>query len=140
MIREDYIIRLIKQLAAAVARIAGHRKREEYEQAHAAIERAWEELFDIPRALVDRLDGPTLASLLNDAAKLRVAAQLLVEEGKTHAARQDPVHALICKKRAFELFLEARAIDPQDEDDAAILELARSIPPNEIDPRYRAPA
>lgn len=137
MIREDYIIRLVKQLAAALARIAGHRKREEHDQAHAAIARAWEELFDIPRPLVDRLDGPTLASLLDDPAKLRIAAQLLVEEARTFAATQDPVHALICNKRAFELYLEARAIDPQDSDDTAILELARSIPPNEIDPRYR---
>jgi len=83
------------------------------------------------------LDGPTLARMLGDPAKIRAAAELLAEEARLHTAKRDLVHAMQCSKRAFELFLEARAIDPQASDDAAIFELGRVIPPNEIDPRYK---
>lgn len=136
MFREDYIIRLIRRFAEFVARIAGHTRDHDYGSALAVVARAWDELFDIPRELVDRIDGPSLARLLGDPGKMRTAAQLLAEEAKVHAGKQDPVHAMLCTRRALELHLEARALEPQDADDAAIFELARDVPPNEIDPRY----
>ncbi len=138
MFREDYIIRLIRRFADFVARIAGYTRDHDYASAIAEAERAWEELFDIPRALVDRIDGPSLAKLLREPSKMRTAAQLLVEEAKAYAGKQDPIHAMLCTRRALELYLEARALEPLDADDAAIFELARVVPPNEIDPRYRS--
>ncbi len=129
---------MIRQLAGFVARISGHGARREDEAALDEVGRAWTDLLDVPRDLVDRLDGPTLAQLLAEPAKMRVAAELLVEEAKVHTARGDLIHALVCRKRAFELYLEARALDPEPGDDTAIFELGRVIPPNEIDPRYRA--
>jgi hypothetical protein len=138
MLREDYIIRLIKQLGAFLARIAGRRKAGDYEGALAEAGKAWDDLIgQPPRELVDVLDTPTLAGLLKEPAKMRAAAQLLVEEGRAHAGKQDPVHAAICYRRAWELYLEARLIDPSDDDAAAISELARLVPANQLDPRYR---
>lgn len=139
MLREDYIIRLIKQLGAFLARIAGRRKAGDYEGALAETGKAWEDLIgQPPRELVDVLDTPTLAGLLKEPAKMRVAAQLLVEEGRAHAGKQDPVHAAICYRRAWELYLEARLIEPSEDDNAAISELARLVPANQLDPRYRS--
>jgi hypothetical protein len=86
---------------------------------------------------VEVVDTPTLAELLRDPAKMRAAAQLLIEEGRAYAGKRDPVHAAVCYRRAFELYLEVRARDPDPNDDAAIIELARSVPANQLDPRYR---
>ena len=49
----------------------------------------------------------------------------------------DPVHAAICYRRAWELYLEAGRVEPSDDDMAAISELARLVPANQLDPRYR---
>jgi hypothetical protein len=138
MFREDYIIRLIEQLAAAIARIAGLNRRGEHDKALAAADRAWGELLDVPRALADTVNTATLVGMLRDPAKLRLAAQLFSEEGRALAGQGDPVHAQIRYRRAMELTLEARAIDRTDQDDAVILELSRLVPIDTLAARYRA--
>ena len=138
MIREDYLMRMIKQVGEFLARIAGHTKQREYDAALEQSDRAWTEVLDVPRELVDRVDGPTLASMLREPDKMRCAAQLLTEEARAYAGKRDPLHAGMCYRRAYELYLEARALDPTDADDAAIFELSRNVLPGEIDPRYRA--
>ena len=137
MFREDYIIRLIKQLADFVARIAGYRQAGEFERAQAEIERARDELLGFPPGLVDAIDTETIVSLLRHPAKLRAAARLFWEEGLVLRARRDPLTAAARFRRAFELYLEARAIDPQEEDTSAILELSRLLPASQLDERYR---
>jgi hypothetical protein len=137
VLRDDYIGRMIRQLAEFIARISGLAVKQDYLGAFDQVGRAWTDLLDVPRELVDVLDGPTLARMLGDPAKMRVGAELLTEEARVHTAKGDRIHATQCSKRAFELFLEARAIDPQPSDDVAILELGRVIPPNEIDARYK---
>jgi hypothetical protein len=137
MFREDYIIRLVRQLADFLARIAGKRRARDFEGAIAEAGKAWDELLGHPRELVDVVDTPTLASMLREPGKMRVAAQLLVEEGHARAGKGDPASAAVCYRRATELVLEAHAIDPSPEDDAALLELARLVPTNQLDPRYR---
>ena len=139
MQREDYIHRLIRQFVEALARIAGFRDRGDYKRALAATSDAWEGLVGHPRSLVDVVDTPTLAGLLGDPAKMRLAVKLLWEEGKTLAASGDPVHATVCYRRAVELLLEARAIEPSDEDSALLFELGRVVQMNQLDARYRAP-
>lgn len=125
MIREDYIIRLIKQLAGFVARIAGYRKRGDYERAMQEVGSAWSNITEVPRELVDATDSQTLASLLREPQKMRCAAQLLAEEARVMIARGDPLNASVLRARAFELYEIARAQDPQDDDDAVMAELAR---------------
>ncbi len=138
MLRDDYLNRMIRQLAEFLARISGATVARKPEEALDEANRAWQELLDIPRDLVDRLDGPTLAQMLKEPERMRVAAELLVAEARVHRLRGDLIHESQCAKRAFELYLEARAIAPRPEDDAAIFELGRVIPPNEIDPRYKS--
>jgi hypothetical protein len=135
--REDFIIRLIKQLADFVARIAGYRQAGVFERAQAEIERARDELLGFPPGLVDAIDTATIVSLLRHPDKLRAAARLFWEEGLVLQARRDPLTAAARFRRAFELYLEARAIDPQEEDTSAILELSRLLPASQLDERYR---
>ncbi len=136
MFREDYIIRLVKQLADFVARIAGFRQEGDFERAQAEIERARDELLGFPPGLVDAIDTPTIVSLLRHPDKLRAAARLFWEEGLVLRARRDPLNAAGRFRRAFELYLEARAIDPIEDDTAAILELSRLMPASQLDDRY----
>ena len=130
MIREDFIMRLIRQLVEALARIAGFRKRGEYDRALQEVEHAWEEL-GVPRELVLATDRETLVSLLREPAKQRVAAELLAEEAHVVQAKGDPLHAAALRRRAVELFAAARESDPSAgaDDDASIAELARYLPP-----------
>ena len=138
MLRDDYIIRLIKQLGAFLARIVGKRNAGDFEGALAETGKAWDDLIgQPPRELVDVIDTKTLAELLAEPAKLRVAAQLLTEEGRAYAGKGDPAHAARCYVRAWELYLELQLVEPCDEDMAAISELARLVPANQLDPRYR---
>jgi len=137
MYREDYLMRMIRQLAEALARIAGLRKAGDLRQALDAVDRLYDEL-GIPRELVDVVDTPTLAGMLGRPDKIRAAAMLLWEEGHLYKAKGDPLAAFAKYRRAHELFLEARAQDPQAEDDSAILELSRVVPAQHLDPRYRA--
>jgi hypothetical protein len=136
MYREDWLIRLIRQFAEAIARLAGLRKAGQFQQALDAADRLYDEL-GIPRDLVDVVDTPTLASMLRWPDKMRAAAMLLWEEGYIYKAKGDPLTAFAKHRRAHELFLEARAVEPQPDDDAAILELSRIVPASDLDPRYR---
>ena len=140
MIRQDYLMRLIQQLAELVRRVAGRVEARNYDDALAESSRAWSDVLGVPREVVDRVDAPTLASLLREPAKQRAAAQLLVAEATAYAGKGDPIHAALCYRRAFELYLEARAQEPTDADDAALLELSRHVPPGEVHPRYRTAA
>jgi tetratricopeptide (TPR) repeat protein len=137
--REDYLMRLIHQLADFIAHIAGLNHKGEHDKALAAADQAWGKLLDAPRELIDAVDTPTLAGMLREPAKLRAAARLCYEEGRALAGKGDPLHAGIRYRRAMELILEARAIDPSAEDDGTILELSRLVPTHTLDPRYRAP-
>ena len=136
MIREDYLIRQIKLVAEAVARMLKLRTAKRYDEALAVADSLYEEL-GIPRGLHDVVDTPTLASMLRTADAMRAAAQLQVEEGHIYKAKGDPVMAFTKYKRAHELMLEARALEPIATDDTMLLELSRLAPAYMLDPRYR---
>lgn len=131
MLREDYVIRLIRQFVDVLARIAGFRKRGEYERAQVEIGRAWDEL-GVPRDLVLATDLATAASLFRDADQQRVAAQLLAEDAHVMQAKGDPLHAAAMRRRAIELLMHARDAQAREDDDACIVELARHIPPGAL--------
>ena len=136
MFRQDYILRLIEQLGEALRRMAGLNRKGEHAAALAELDAAWARL-DVPRELVEVVDTPTLAGMLRDPRTMRAVAGLFVEEARAKAATGDPVHAQVLTRRAMELHLEARALDPSGEDEAALLELSRTVHANQLDPRYR---
>lgn len=139
MFREDYLIRLIRQFAEALRKLAGLRERGEHAAALRASAELYDELTSVPRAMSDTLDTPTFAALLGGAEKQRTMALLLWEEGRIYTSSGDPLTAAGRYRRAHELFLEARALEPGNpDDDSAILELSRVAPARELSARYRA--
>jgi hypothetical protein len=137
MIREDYLMRLIRQMAEAIARIVKLRDAGKVEEALTGIERLYDDL-GIPRDLIPVVDSTTLAGMLGRGEKIRAAAMLLWEEGHLYKAKGDPLSAFQCYRKAHELFLEARALEPIADDDNAILELSRIVPASQLDARYRS--
>jgi tetratricopeptide (TPR) repeat protein len=129
VIRDDYLMRQIKQAAQALARLLGLRKAGEYDKALELAEELYESL-GIPRGLHDVVDSPTLASMLRSPC--------FVEEGHIFKAKGDPLAAFKCYRRAHELILEARAIEPIEDDENMLLELARWAPAHLLDERYRS--
>lgn len=141
MIREDYIMRLIRDLAEVVKRVI--RAREQEGNARMALDeiaRGYEELLGMPPGLSDLLDAATMTQMLRTADRLRAAAQLSWQEGHCYKSMRDPLTAFQRYRRAHELYLEARALDPQPDDEAAILELSRLAHGRHLDPRYRGEA
>ena len=136
MIREDYILRMIRQFAEALARLAGLRKEGKYERALDDAGRLYEDL-GVPREVCDVVDTPTLAGLLAHPDKMRALAQVMWEEARVFQASGDPLTAFSRQRRALELFLEARAIEPMPDDDAAILELSRTVDARHLAACYR---
>lgn len=140
MFSEDYVIRMIEQLGAFVTHIAGLNEKGAHDQALDAADQAWGKLIDAPRALIDAVDTPTLAGMLRDPAKIRAAALLLYEEGRALAGNGDPLHAQVRYRRALELMLELRTIDPSKplpQDEAACRKLASLVPASMLDRRYQ---
>lgn len=138
MFEEDYILRMVQALAAAIARIAGLNRTEDHAGALAEAERAWE-ILDVPPALARTVDTATLVGLLREPAKLRLAARLFREEARALRGQGDAARAELRTRRALELLLEARALDPagRAEDDPLIAELATAVSPAALAGRYR---
>jgi hypothetical protein len=140
MFREDYLMRVVRQFAEALRRIAGLRRDGEHARAMDEIERLRGELLAGPRELVDDLDSASLATLLGDPEKIRVAAMLAWEEGRILTAKADPLTAFARYRQAHELLLEARARAPHPDDSTALFELSRVAPAWHLAPRYRGEA
>jgi hypothetical protein len=127
MIREDYLIRMIRQFFEALARLNKQRERGDLEAARATADALYEEL-GIPKELVEVVDTPTLVGMLKDPERMRAAAKLFWEEALLLKAGGDPLTAYTRFARAWELYKAVREIDPQEDDDASILELSREVP------------
>jgi hypothetical protein len=136
MIREDYIIRIVKQIVDAIARLAGLRQKGDFQAALRQAESAYD-LLGVPPELAAAVSAETLAGMLGHPDKIRLMARLSQEEGDVHRASGDPLTAMARYRRAFELVLEARGRAPSDEDAGVLQELARHFPAGSLDPKYR---
>jgi len=130
-------MRMIDQLVLFIAHVTGLNNKAEHDKALVAADQAWGKLLEAPLELIHAVDTPTLAAMLRDPAKIRAGAQLVYEEGRALAGKGDPLHAALRYRRAMELVLEARALEPHEQDDAALFELSRLVPSDTLDPRYR---
>jgi hypothetical protein len=138
MQREDYLMRLIRQFVDALARMMKLRTGGDLIGAREQADQLYESL-GIPRALCDVVDSATLAGMLRTPDQIRAAARLSWEDGHLLRAGGDPLAAHRAYKRAHELFLEARALAPEPDDDGAILELSRQVDARFLDERYQDP-
>jgi hypothetical protein len=122
MYRDDYLLRMIEQLVDAVARITGLNRRAEHHQALVAADQALGEL-GVAAELIHTVDPRTLAGMLREPARIRIAAQLLRESARALAGQGDAARARVRSRRALELLLAARALEPAEQDPAELREL-----------------
>lgn len=123
MERYDYVKRLIEQLGAALARIAGLRAQGQYQEALAELREAYSGLDLNPR-LVGSLDGASLARMLRDPDRVRALARLLEEEAKLRDHLDQTVAARSQRRQALALY---RSLADPSPDAAAIAELERVL-------------
>jgi tetratricopeptide (TPR) repeat protein len=81
MIECDYILRMISQLAAVMAKILFAKNAQNYAEALQIAQSSYEQLLGLNGELVERMDAATIAMLLGEKEKIKVLASLLQEEG-----------------------------------------------------------
>jgi hypothetical protein len=106
VLRQDFIGRIIQQLAEALARIAKLSRKDDAEQVQA-------ELASVESALgifagMDRLDARSVALMLGGGDKVVLAAQLLEQRALLAAERADELTERKLRKRALELLRHAQ--------------------------------
>jgi len=87
MLRDDFLMRTIRQLAEVIARIAGLRKEGKHDEATAALEAAYHSHVGMPKAMIDKLDAATVAATFGGEKSMIIAA-LLDAEGRSERANE----------------------------------------------------
>ena len=111
MFREDYLLRAIQQVTAAVGEILGLTRLQKYPQALAEVDRALQSFAGLNLSLVTALPAAELVELTRfgerlDVGKLIALADLLQAEGDIYAAQAQPAEAAERHLKALELTLE----------------------------------
>ena len=86
MLRDDWVMRMVRQLAAALARIAGLRQAGLLDEAAETLDEAFTQLGVDPR-LAGAADAATLLALTSDPARREALARLLAERDALREAR-----------------------------------------------------
>ncbi len=89
MLRDDFVMRMVRQLAAALARIAGLRKAGLLDEAARQLDLAFADLGVDPK-LAGSADAALLLGLTADPARREALRRLLEERDALAAARAAP--------------------------------------------------
>jgi hypothetical protein len=87
VLRDDYLMRLVRQLAEALARIAGLRQAGLLDQAAAELDAAFASLGGIDPLLARHGDAALLLSAVQDPSRREALARLLEERDALRVAR-----------------------------------------------------
>ena len=96
MQKRDYFERMIEQIAAAVAKVAGLAREVKLEEAEAELDGAWAAGLNFKRRDADRLDDATLKMLLGPKATLVASlfdAEATIEDARGNAAKAAKLRA-----------------------------------------------
>jgi hypothetical protein len=139
MVERDYILRMIQQLAQALARVLGLKRAGKLDEALAAVRETADGIFGPLLRTVDALDAQSAASLLGSREKIDAYAALTEEEGSIHALKGDERRAGACFRRALTLYLEAAWKGPEisEKERAAIHALREKVDHTRLAPRYQ---
>ena len=86
MIRQDFLERMIRQIAETIAAALRLAKEGKHEQAITSVEDAYRTYLGMPKTMVDRLDPATVVSTFGPEKAIVIAA-LLDGEAKIDASR-----------------------------------------------------
>jgi hypothetical protein len=87
VLRDDYVMRMVRQLTEALARLAGLRKAGLLDQAAEELDAAFASLAGIDPRLARDGDPALLLSLVQDPARREALSRLLEERDALRAAR-----------------------------------------------------
>lgn len=107
MIERDYIMRMIAQLSAVIARILFAKNAQNYAEALQLAQNAYDQLLGLNGELVNQMDAATLALLLGEKEKIKALATLLREEGEILHVQGNPADGNAKYEKALALFQEA---------------------------------
>lgn len=138
--QEDYLLRIIEQLAAAIASVIRDAFKlvgtGDFAEAIDRILDGTVRLLGTRAEVLMRLDSETAATIVADPSQLLLWAQLSEAEARAHAAMGALDRAQACARRSAELALEAwdrdRSLDPQSIVDGYLAD----FPPGEMMPKY----
>jgi len=112
----DYVMRLVKQLAGALARVMGLRKAGKLEDALQLLGETQKELLGDADGMVAHVDAQTAARLLVHKDNVLIYAELLATRGDVFTEMHDEKSALRNHLRALEMSLEAQAMGKGSEE------------------------
>ena len=115
MLRQDYILRLIEQAAAALARAFAAIAGKEYDMALRELAQAFSAASKLDRRSFDALDTRTVARLIGSPEQIRMVARVLATEADVHEQQGNRVLARRSLRRARELLLELSERTAEDE-------------------------
>ncbi len=112
MIREDYLIRLVRRFTSALAQILGLKNAEQYPEALETIDQAYQELFGVNSRFIFVLSEKDLLALMMsggvlDADKAVVMGSLLRVEAEIYESQGRPEESRPRYLKALNLLLEA---------------------------------
>ena len=99
MIREDFLMRMIRRLAELIGRALGLARNGQHEEAELAIEDIYKTELGMTRDMVERLDPATVARTLG-AEKSMIVASLLDAEAQLAELAADETRASLRRSRA----------------------------------------
>ena len=106
MFERDYVMRAVKQVAAALARVLGLRQLGKQEEADRELDELYRGLVPFDRELLDMLDPQTLAGMIREPERAHAICELLAFEADDADRRGESDRARRGRRRALAL-LEA---------------------------------
>jgi hypothetical protein len=113
-IREDYLLRLIRQIMAVLVRIAGLRRAGKLDEATEEIQTAKQNHFGALAELLPRLDPETAAHMLGSTERTLAWTALLQEEAELCDALRHTARGAALRQQAAALLAVARERAPED--------------------------
>ena len=107
--REDFLLRIIRQMGAVLARMLGQKNGGQVQEALQTLDDAEGELLGPMADVVPRVDSATAAHMLSEPQRIAAWARLLHERADLLRLAGDEAGAALASARATELAAEAMA-------------------------------
>ena len=106
IVQRDYLVRMIEQVAAAVAEIAALIHDGEFDLALIVVRKTSDLVLGNLLPVLERLDATSVVDLIGkyDLDRVRMYAALLAEEGTIRERRGETPRAQYCFSRALDLY------------------------------------
>jgi hypothetical protein len=124
LVQRDYILRLIEQVARAIARLLKRKSEGDLPGARREVHQAIVEVLGPAAAMALMTDSRTAANLVSDPRRLHLWCRLLEEDRQLLQLMERPADAATVDRRMVELLLESWMREPHWDDETRALFLA----------------